>query len=115
MGMIFAAEYMQLLIHATAQRTLRQHAFDGELNRTLRVLLQKLAQGDALQVPDVAGMLVVELVGKFGARDAYLAGVDHDDMIAKVLMRRIIRLVLAFQTMPDFRGQAVSIFACGVS
>src|ERR1700678_3085325 len=105
MGMIFAAEYMQLLIHATAQRTLRQHAFDGELNRTLRVRLQKLAQGDALQVPDVTGMLVVDLVGESGAGHACLADVDHDNMIAKVLMRRIIPLVLAFQTMRYLGGQ----------
>ena len=76
--------------------------------------LQQLAERDALQVADVAGVLVIELVGELGARDAYGAGIDHDDVIAKVLMRRIIRLVLALQAMRDLRGQAAQGFACGV-
>ncbi len=109
--MIFAAEHMQLLIHATAQRAFRQHALHGELNRALRMLLQELAQRNALQVADVAGVLVVKLVGELRARNADFTGVDDDDVIAKVLMRRIIRLVLAFQSTRDFRGQAAQGFA----
>src|SRR5258706_301653 len=62
MGMIFAAEYMQLLIHATAQRTFRQHTFYGEFNRSLRVLFQQFAQRDALEIADVASVLVIELI-----------------------------------------------------
>ena len=76
--------------------------------------LQQLAERDALQVADVAGVLVVELVGELGAGDAYGAGVDDDDVIAKVLMRRIIRLVLALQAMRDLRGQTAQSFACRV-
>src|SRR5258708_38220500 len=75
------------------------------------MLLQELAQRNALQVADVAGVLVVKLVGELRARNADFTGVDDDDVIAKVLMRRIIRLVLAFQSTRDFRGQAAQGFA----
>jgi len=64
------------------------------------------AKRNALQVADVSRVLVVELVRELGAGDAYGAGIDDDDVIAKVLMRGVIRLVLALQAMRDFRCQA---------
>src|SRR5712672_1749917 len=114
MGMLAAAEYMQLLVHATAQRAFGQHSLDGELDRALRMLLEQLTERNALQVADVAGVLVIKLVGELGARHPHGAGVDDDDMIAKILMGCIIGLVLALQTVGDLRSQAAQSFACGV-
>ncbi len=65
--MIFAAEYMQLLIHAAAQRAFRQHALHRELDRALRVFVEQLTERNGLQVAHIAGVLVVELVGELGA------------------------------------------------
>ena len=76
--------------------------------------MQQFAERDALQVADVASVLMIELVGELRAGDAHGAGVDHDDVIAEVLMRRIIRLVLALQPMRDLRGQTPEGLACGV-
>ena len=42
------------------------------------------------------------------------ARVDDDDVIAKILMRRIGGLVLALQAMRDLRGQSAQRFACGI-
>ncbi len=78
------------------------------------MLLEQLAERNALQVPDIAGVLVVELVGELGAGDPHGARIDDDDVIAKVLMRRIIRLVLALQAMRDLRGQAAQGLACRI-
>ena len=114
MGMIFAAEYMQLAIHATAEWTLGQHALDRELNRALRVLFQQFAQRDAFQVAHIAGVLVVELVGELGAGNAYVAGIDDDDMVAQVLMGRIGGLMLALQAMRNLGGQTAQGLARGI-
>ena len=57
---------------------------------------------------------MVELVRELGTRDFHRARIDDHDVIAKVLMRRIIGLVLALQTMRNPRGQTPQCFACRV-
>ena len=111
MGMILAAEYVQLLVHAPAQGALRQHALHCEFDGALRVLLQQLAQRNALQVADVAGVMVVELVRELGPRDLHRARVDDDDVIAQVLVGGVVGLVLAFQSARDLRCQTAQSLA----
>jgi hypothetical protein len=100
----FTAEYMQLAIHAPAQGTLRQHALDGELKRPLGVLLEQLAERNALQIAHLACVLVIELVGELGTRDTHVAGIDDHNMVADILMRSIGRLVLTLEPQGDFGG-----------
>src|ERR1700688_2856937 len=57
---------------------------------------------------------MVELVRELGAGDPHGARVDDHDVIAKVLMGRIIRLVLALQTVRYLRGQSAQSFACRI-
>ena len=111
MGMGAAAEHMKLLVHAAAERALGQHALHREFDGALGVLLQELAERDALQVADVAGVLVIPLVGELGAGDAHRAGIDDHDVVAEILMRRIVGLVLALQAMSDLGGQTAQGFA----
>ena len=112
--MLAAAEHMQLLVHAPTQGSLGQHALDGELERPLGVLLEQLAERNALQIAHVAGVLVVELIGELGARDTHVAGIDDHDVIAHVLMRSVVRLVLALEPQCDFRGKPAECFARGI-
>src|SRR5262245_31004352 len=76
-----AGEHMELPEHLPAEDRLRQHALDGILDRALRVLFEKLAERHGLQVAEIAGMLLVELVAGLVAGDRDLLGVDHDDVI----------------------------------
>src|ERR1019366_4562629 len=92
MGMLVAAKNMQLFVHASAQWALGQHTLHRELDRAFRVLFQQLAERNALQVTNVSGVLMVELVSELGSRDPHGARIDDDNMVAKVFMRRIIRL-----------------------
>src|SRR5579859_1279221 len=112
--MLAAAEHVQLLIHASPQRSFGQHTLDGELDGSLGVLGQQLAQMDALQVADIARVLVVPFIGQFRSGDPHIAGIDDHDMIAEVLMRRIIRLVLTLQAVGDLRCEATQSLARGV-
>jgi ubiquinone biosynthesis monooxygenase Coq7 len=115
MRVIFAAEHMQFLVHATTQGTLGQHALDGEFERPLGVLLEQFAERNALQIADIAGVLVVDLVGELGARNPHVTGIDDHNVIAQILMRSVVRLVLAFQAQCDFRGESAKCFARGIN
>src|SRR5271167_5255393 len=114
MRVFLAAEDVQLLVHAPAERPLRQHTLDGELDCALRVLLEQLAERDTLEIADIARVLVIELVGQLGPGDAYGGGVDYHDVVTKILMRSVVRLVLALQAVRDSRRQAAQGLASGI-
>src|SRR5207248_9776813 len=70
---------LELAAERAAERSLREHAVDGLLDRAFRVRLEETAVRDldeSARVPRVAAELLgVELV----PRELHLAGVDHDD------------------------------------
>src|SRR2546430_6207544 len=100
-----AGEHMKLPVHAPAQRVLRQHALHCEFDHPLRVLAQELLEGDRLDAADVAGVVVIDLVGELAPGDTDLVRVHHDDMVAHVHVRAVIGLVLALQAVRDLRGK----------
>ena len=59
-------------------------------------------------------MPVVELVVELLARDRHLLGVDDDDEVAGVDVRRVLRLVLAAQRVGDARRETPEGLALGV-
>lgn len=101
MRMLATRKHMQLLIHATPQRTLGQHALDGKLDRALRVLGQQLLQADRLQVTDITCVVVILLLRQLVAGDADLLGIDHNDVIAGVDVWTVDSLVFATQPHGD--------------
>ncbi len=109
-----ALEHVQLAIHAPAERILRQHALDRELDRALGVLGHQLLERLALDAADRAGVPVVDLVAQLVAGDADLLGVQHDDVIAGVDVRRVFGLVLAAQTHGDLGGEAAERLAARI-
>src|SRR4029077_20483764 len=113
-GMFAACKHVQLSEHAPAERVLRQHALDRELDHALGVLAEKLLQRDRLDAADMAGMVVVDLVGELAPGDTDLLGVDHHDVVAHVHVRAVISLVLALGAVGDLRGQPPERLAAGV-
>ena len=105
---------MQLAQHAPPERRLRQHALDRELEYPLRVLLQQLAERDRLQVAQVAGVMVVELVVELVAGHGDLLGVQHDDVVAHVHVGAVVGLVLALEPHGDLRREAAERLAAGI-
>src|SRR2546421_6377487 len=96
--------HLQLLDHRIAERSLGQHALDRLLERAARMLglhVLELGRVDAARMASVA---VVDLVVGLVAGDADLFGVDDDDEIAGIDVRRINGLVLAAQAEGDFTG-----------
>ena len=101
MRMLPTRKHMQLLVHATSERTLGQHALDSKLDRALRVLGQQLLQPNRLQVTDITCVVVILLLRQLVAGDADLLGIDHNDVIAGVDVWTVNSLVFATQPHRD--------------
>src|SRR5206468_7395650 len=104
MRVLGAAVHRQLLDHGVAQRALGQHALDGLLECAAGVLGLHFLEGLLADAARVAGVAVVDLVGLFRAGDPELGGVDDDDEVAGIDVRRVNGLVLAAQSEGSFAG-----------
>src|SRR5690606_1471565 len=112
--MLGASIDLELLGHGVTQRTLGQHALDGLLERTTgKTLLHFLEVrfSDTARIPRVTVVLLV-LRLRTGHDD--IGGVDHDDIVARVNVRRKFWLVLSTQTVCDFAGHTPEDFALSV-
>src|SRR6478736_1244312 len=77
------------------QRVLREHAADGLLDGLLGALGEQLGVGGRPQTTREAGVAVGLLLLELGAGEGDLVGVDDDDEVTGVDVRRELRLVLA--------------------
>src|SRR5213082_731240 len=72
------------------------------------------AAAPRLDADDMAGMVVVDLVGELAPGDTDLLRIDHHDVVAHVHVRAVVSLVLALEAMSDLRGQPPERFVAGV-
>src|SRR5438445_7600029 len=112
--MVRAFVDLELGVHRTTERVFRQHALDRGFDHALGVLGQKILQRDRLDVADVAGVVVIDLVVELVAGDCNLLRVDYDEIIARVAMRGVDRLMLAAQTAGELGGKATQRLVAGV-
>ena len=101
----------QLLL---GERGLGQHAEDGLLDDAVRVLGEQVARGREALVAHVAGVREVLLLVSLRPGELDLGGVDHDDEVAAVHVRREGRLVLAADELGHGAGQPAERHAGGV-
>ncbi len=64
------------------------------------------SNGDAFDAARITGVTIVDLVRQLAAGDAHLVGVDDDDEVAGVDVRRVLGFVLAAQPMRDLGRQS---------
>src|SRR5690554_5596092 len=105
MLMLGAGINLELLEHSTAETILRQHALHRVLERALRRLLDQLLKGDALKMTDVARVVVIDLVRRLATGNMDLFGVDYNNVVAGIHMRRVFGLMLAAKPARDFAGE----------
>jgi hypothetical protein len=104
----------QLLQHRAAEPVLREHAPHRQLDDALGRAAHEALEGLRADAARVAGVPVVELVLALAQRDVELGGVDHDDVVAHVDVRRPDRLVLAPQQRGDLGRDAPEALALGI-
>src|SRR5690606_27418788 len=100
-----AAIDLELAQHGIAQRALWQHTLDGQLQRARGKPLLHLAEGRLPYSARIARVPVVLLALFLAAGDANLIRVHHDDIIARVDVRGVDRLVLPPKTARDLAGE----------
>ena len=96
--MLGAGVDLQFLDHGVAERALRKHALHSDFEGTARVLGLHFLEGRFIHAARIAGVAVVGLLAGFFGRELDFVGVDHDDVVARIDVRREFGLVLAAQT-----------------
>lgn len=104
--------FEQLLV---AQGVVRQHAFDRALDHQLGFALQHIHKQFFAQAAGIAGEMRVGFPSRFLAGEHDFIGIDNNDKIADVGVRRKLRLVLAAQNVSDLAGEPPQHFVFGVN
>ena len=84
---------------------LREHALDRLADHLGRAPLELLAQRPLLEAARVAGVPAVHLLVELLARDADLLRVDDDHEVARVDVRRVLRLALPAERVGDLASR----------
>src|SRR5882757_4181788 len=95
--MLGAGVDLELAELLAAQTVARDHALDGLADDLLGPLLEQLAECPGANAARVSAVPPVALVLELLAGDHELLGVDDDDEVADVDVRRVGRLALAPQ------------------
>jgi len=94
MGVLVACVNFQFTVHSTTQRALRQHAFNRDLNHTLRTASNHLFKGRLFDTTDVASVVIVDLVSTLVAGYSNFFCVQNDDVITRINVRSVFRFML---------------------
>src|SRR5262245_10579207 len=115
MGVGGAGIDAQVLHLPAAERSARNHALHRLLDQAFWVLAaENLPEGALLDAAGKAGVVAEDLVGQLVAGHLHLGGVDDDDVVAAVHVRRVGRLVLAAQAVGDDAGKTAENDAVGI-
>src|SRR5690606_17253159 len=99
MRMVSTGVDAQVLHLTAAERTARDHALNSLLENALReAAFEDLASSALLDAASVTGVPVILLVLVLAAGQGNLVGIDDDDIVTVVNVRREGWLVLAAQT-----------------
>src|SRR5262249_30528732 len=106
--------HLQLRQLLTGEPVAREHPLARLADDLGRTALELVAKRAAPEPAGVAGVSVVELVVELRPRHRDLLGVHNDDEVARVDMRRVLRLALAPQRVGDLGRQPTERLALGV-
>ena len=93
--MIRAGVYLEFLENLATEAVVRNHALDGTLHESLGVLGPDGRRGEALLATAPTGEGGHHLVSFLVASEHNFVGIDHDDEVTGVEVRRKCRLVFA--------------------
>src|SRR5262249_52448524 len=101
-----SGEDPEVLHDLAAERPARHHALDRLFDDPLRMLaVENGALAAPLDAAGITSMPIEDAVGALVAGQLHLFGIDDDDIVAAIHMRRIGGLVLAAQPGRDDRGE----------
>jgi len=112
--MLLAGENLQLGEHLTSEAILGKHTLDGVLHYEIRTAFLHLSNAQVLFATDVAAIEHVLLLFYLLAGQNDLVGIDNDDEIAGIDVRRVGWLVTTAQLISDLDGQTAQDLILGV-
>ena len=115
MGVFCTAVHLELFDHGVTEWAFGQHALDGFLECAARVLGLHVAEISGCDTAGEARVTVVHLVQVLGTSDLELGGVDDDDEVTCIDVRRINGFVFAAQTESNFAGYSSEHLIGGVN
>src|SRR6266853_287392 len=104
--MLSARVDFQLLEHCVAERPFGQHSLDCYLQRPSREPRLHLGERSRIDPARVGAMAIIGLGLALVPRYPELAGVDDDNIVTGVDVRRKLRLVFPAQSACDFGGKS---------
>ena len=115
MAVVRPGEDPEVLHDPTPKRATRNHALDRLLDHPLGMpAVENGALAAPLDAARIAGMPIKDVVFALVAGQLHLFGIDDDDIVAAIHVRRIGGLVLAAQPDRDDRGKPAQHQAVGV-
>src|SRR5262245_23804624 len=115
MRMLGALVDLEIAQELALQRAAPQHALHGELDDALReAAFEDALRRRSLHAARMARMAVIDLVIVLLAGEDGLLGIDDDDVVAAIDMRRIEGSVLALEAQCDKGSQAADDETLGV-
>ena len=104
---------LELGDHLERELVLRQHPADGFLQNQLGLPLQSRCRADRF-LARVAGVPAILFLLPLLAAELHLLGVDDDDEIARINMRRVLGTVLAHEQNGDAAGEPADDLVGGI-
>lgn len=98
MGMFATGINFQFAEHGSAQFIFWHHPFDSHFNYSLWRFFNQLFKCYRLDTTGKPSVMIVSLVGGLVAGDLYLFCVHDDDIVTRIHMRRVLRLVLTAES-----------------
>src|SRR5690349_14531347 len=114
MRMFRSRIYMKASEKFAAQRVLGQHSAHGMLDETFRMLRTDQRGSVLALTARIPGVRENDAVSPFLARHPHLLGIDNNDIVATIHMRRITRLVLPTNDFRNLTGYAALYLRIGV-
>ena len=104
--MFGASEDFKLLDHLVAKSAVREHAPNGSLKRSSRVLCQEVGKVNPTFTGDVTGVMEILLLESLVAGNSNLFSVNDNHEVASIDVRGIDGLVLAHEETSNFACNA---------
>src|SRR4051812_3899349 len=106
MRMIRPGIDLQLAQLLGPETSVRKHALDGPADDLLGSARQQVPEGLLLEALGIAAVAAVQLGLELATRHRDARGIEDDDVVARVEIRLVGRLVLALEDARDARGEA---------
>ena len=97
--------HIEVTVKLSTEFVLRKHALHSVLDDADGVFLQHLSRSAEALASRIAGVVDINLVSHLLAGETDLLGIDHDDIVTTVEMRRIVSFRLAAQNTGDDGGK----------